>query len=298
MLANYCLWHLRAAALNTITDPFVQLTDSMLSLLQSNSIAEIPKRTDERLVGDMFMQSLSPTHQCNNNGQKPYALCCFSFSMSFLFMPEREYIECLCAATLLFRKLRMVAGVWDYITNNGMGARQGDVMPEVARVYGLLTLAQAEEITLQMGLSKRSPHDYLSKACFQRSCWPPKRLCTVFVSKHCRKSDCCSVQNCVSCVRCKRFCTYQRKEHDENEEFVCEALIYFSPIQPPPFQVASDIAAKYGEAAKTLAGAKQPRCEKLYYYLIMKSDIHMAYAYALYGAFLLDKVSTQLPQQS
>jgi hypothetical protein len=30
MLVNFCLWHLRAAALNTINDPLVQLNESML----------------------------------------------------------------------------------------------------------------------------------------------------------------------------------------------------------------------------------------------------------------------------
>jgi hypothetical protein len=55
--------------------------------------------------------------------------------------------------------------------------------------------------------------------------------------------------------------------------------------------VAHDLSVKYGEAAQALAAAKQARCHKLYYYLMTKSDIHMAYAYALRGASLLDKVN-------
>jgi hypothetical protein len=67
------------------------------------------------------------------------------------------------AATLLFRKLRIVAGVWEAIAQNGVGAKDGDLAANVVRAYSLLALAQAEEVTLQMGLAKRSPADYLSK---------------------------------------------------------------------------------------------------------------------------------------
>jgi hypothetical protein len=67
------------------------------------------------------------------------------------------------AATLLFRKLRIVAGVWEAIAQNGLGAKDGDLAANVVRAYSLLALSQAEEVTLQMGLAKRSPTDYLSK---------------------------------------------------------------------------------------------------------------------------------------
>lgn len=60
-------------------------------------------------------------------------------------------------------------------------------------------------------------------------------------------------------------------------------------------QVAHDLALKYGEGARSLAAAKQARCEKLYYYMMMKSDIHMAYAYALLGASLLEKACRAFP---
>ena len=39
-----------------------------------------------------------------------------------------------------------------------------------------------------------------------------------------------------------------------------------------------------------MVAAKLPRCEKWYHYLRLKSDLNMAYAYTMYGAYLLVQV--------